>query len=536
MFDYLQKFNNLPSELREKVSSPAVMATLADLERKYQIDLAIIVMKVMVKMLEVKNLNSYFIGELGLSQSTAENLTKELTEKIFISVADYLGITKEVKALDLDSNIDLIIREVGLVLPSSDLITRFKTIISTYLKGIRSKVSARDAFAKPVNLGGLSLSSSEIDRLFKVCEQKTFSSLEVKAPEVNKIANPLNRLDQIIASAEMGTEYNLKQAIALGQIKKPEHIYKANILDTKHEIESPAKELDLPAPAKELDLPLPQKKAEVPAAPIKPVVPVKPGSATPPAPIKPVTKSAPKQSIFSKLKGIFSKPKVAKVAPVAAVVATAVGSVPKVAAAAIATKVVAPAPTPAPVKKIEPIKQNAPITPVKPITPISQVTPVKPTPQNIPVKPVAPIKPIVPPTKSSLGPIAASRPALVSSNSKQAMHDIKPIPKVMGPLEELQFLDLLNFRRLGKTPDEITAKIFSKIKLLEVDGYDKMVAGVQAWRQSPVNHLYLKMMKEAINKGLTIKDYAVLMEKESKDYLSLIEIEAIILMNSKLIF
>ena len=149
-----------------------------------------------------------------------------------------------------------------------------------------------------------------------------------------------------------------------------------------------------------------------------------------------------------------------------------------------------------------------------------------------PIAHVAPVAPI----KSALGPIASSRPAFVSSNSKQAMHDIKPIPKVMGPIEELQFLDLLNFRRLGKTPDEITAKIFAKIKLLEVDGYDKMVLGVKAWRQSPVNHLYLKMMKEAINKGLTIKNFASSMEKENKDYLSLLEIEAILLMNSKLIF
>lgn len=116
------------------------------------------------------------------------------------------------------------------------------------------------------------------------------------------------------------------------------------------------------------------------------------------------------------------------------------------------------------------------------------------------------------------------------------MRDVKPVPKVMGPIEELQFLDLLNFRRLGKTPVEITAKIFSKIKLLEAEGYDKMVAGVRAWRQSPVNRLYLKMGQEAIKKGITIKELASSYENDSKNYLSLEEIEEIIVMNSKLVF
>lgn len=110
------------------------------------------------------------------------------------------------------------------------------------------------------------------------------------------------------------------------------------------------------------------------------------------------------------------------------------------------------------------------------------------------------------------------------------------MPKIMGPLEELQFLDLLNFRRLGKTPLEMTAKVFSKIKLLEAEGYDKMVLGVRAWRQSPVNHLYLKMMQEAILKGMTIKDFALIVQKDSKSYLNLEEIEAILSMNSRLIF
>jgi hypothetical protein len=456
MFDYLQQFNKLPKDLRDKVSSAEAMASLADLEKKYQVDLAVVVMKVMIKSITVKSLPLYFAAEFNLNQANAESLAKELTEKIFIYVADYLDLSKEIKALDLDRDINLIIKEAGLVLPSSDLVGRLKSILSTYLKGIRSKLAARDALAKSTNLGGLSLTAAEIDRVFKVCEQKTFKSLEVNLAAVSKVqvsavpltptvvVAPQSRLDKIISAADspLGTEYNLKQAIASGQIKKPEvltpkpevPLIKPEVLnkpkesnkksetlisklDTNHEVPAPKKELDLPIHKEELNLP---------------------------------------------------KPKII-----------------------------------------------APVTPVAPVI----------------------LKPIPPrPTPPPLKPIASSRPAFSTSISRPSMHDIKPMPRIMGPLEELQFLDLINFRRLGKTPEEITAKVFSKIKLLEADGYDKMVAGVKAWRQSPVNRLYLKMMQEAISRGLTIKDLAITAQKDNKNYLHWDEIEAILTMNSQLIF
>ena len=116
------------------------------------------------------------------------------------------------------------------------------------------------------------------------------------------------------------------------------------------------------------------------------------------------------------------------------------------------------------------------------------------------------------------------------------MHDVKPVPKVMGPIEELQFLDPLNFRRLGKTPAETTAKIFAKIKLLEKEGYDKMVSGVRAWRQSPTNRLYLHLGQEAIVKGMLLKDAVAERQKAGQECLSMEEIEAIVTLNSKLVF
>ena len=106
----------------------------------------------------------------------------------------------------------------------------------------------------------------------------------------------------------------------------------------------------------------------------------------------------------------------------------------------------------------------------------------------------------------------------------------------MGPMEEIQFLDLVNFRRLGKTPEEITVKIFNKIKLLEKDGYEKMIAGISAWRKSPVSRLYLHIVQEAVISNLPLKEAIEKREKNKQEGLTLAEIEAIMNLNSKLIF
>ena len=435
MFDYLQQFNKLPKNLRDQVSSPSAMATISELETKYKVDLAIVIMKVMVKSIPLATLPLYLSSEFSLSSDIAEQLTHDLKEKVFSLAAEYLGLSREITAFDQDREIESIIKEARLVLPSSMAVSRFKNIISTYNRGIRNKIDTKNTLAKNTKIGGLDLSPEEIERVLKICDNRlpknsiniiNYNNFFAPAAASPVAAIPSARLDKIVASADNakpGAEYNLKQAIASGQIKK---------------ISSPEKELNLP----------------LVAAPIVPPV-----------------------------------------------------AIPKI-VPPIVPPIVHPVVPPVVHPVIPPIS--------KPVTPIS--------------------KPVVPPVFAPIRPIAASRPAAVSSSSKTIMRDVKPIPKVMGPIEELQFLDLLNFRRLGKTPAEITAKIFSKIKLLEADGYDKMVAGVRAWRQSPVNHLYLKMGQEAMNRGITLKDFAAASEKDGKNYLKLEEIEAIIIMNSKLVF
>jgi hypothetical protein len=491
MFDYLQQFNNLSKDLRDQVSSPSAMAMIVYLEGKYRVDLATTVMKVMVKTLPIKNLPAYFVSELALSPETAESLAREMKEKVFASVADYLGLSSEMRALDLDKDIDILIKEAGLALPSAVLIGRFKNIVSTYLRGVRNKIDTKNSLAKDVKIGGLNLSPAEIDRVLKVCETQKFNSLKINTDlPTQPAAVPANRLDKIIAGSDgvllspvgKTEEYDLKKALADGKVKmpaaSPETIRKTPassvqkpVLDTKHEIAAPHTQLDFPKQSADITVssPVPAKPIVEPIRPPKIVPTAVAPAAAPVSRLAPLRPTVAQSSIQSA--GSFVKPPIAPSA----------------------------APAPAAPAAIKTASQS-------------------------------------PAVKIPVAPSLANRPAPAPSSPRPQMHDIKPVPKVMGPIEELQFLDLVNFRRLGKTPGESTTKVFMKIKLLEKDGYDKMISGIQAWRQSPVNRLYLRLGQEAVARGVPFKEAITIRQKSNQEYLSMEEVEAIVALNSRLVF
>jgi len=584
MFDYLQQFNNLPKDLRDRVSSPSALALISQLENKYRVDLAMLVMKIMIKSISLQNLPAYFVSENGLSLEMATALTRELKEKILAPVAEHLGLATEKKAWDLDKDIDSFIKEAGLVLPSAVLVGRFKNILATYLRGVRSKIDTRNSLFKDVKIGGLNLNDEEIDRILKICGRHHFVNLDLKgvdeqknisAPAPVSVPTPdqtqpqsqpqpqahtqtpdshlsphpsqlpsttlspsqvavrnsqtssLSRLDKIIAAADQGGEYDLKKSLA--QKPAPKFNETGLKLDLKHELSAPKEQLDLPL-----------------ASSITLTPPTPPAPATHPVSPAPVaTSPSPSVSKINKPTSIFRRFFASKLEPLRPKAQPALKPIVKSTIKPIVlpelNPVIKPAVIPdrsatAPIIKPSILKSQVPIPPTQ-ATQAAQPTGVfqasKKT--NTPISPSHNQAAVAPTGLKAKLTTVASRPVTPASTRPQ-MHDIKPVPKVMGPIEELQFLDLTNFRRLGSTPAEITTKILGKIKLLERDGYDKMVAGVCAWRQSPVNRLYLRLGQEAVSTGIPFKDAIAARQAVNKEHLNMAEVEAIVALNGKLSF
>jgi len=117
---------------------------------------------------------------------------------------------------------------------------------------------------------------------------------------------------------------------------------------------------------------------------------------------------------------------------------------------------------------------------------------------------------------------------------KKSVHDIKKAPRLINPISELKYLDLNSFRRLGQDARERADKIKEKIANLEKKYFYRKVKGIQAWRQSPVNKLYLKIGRESIVYSQSVDDIIKKRKKEKKEYLSREEFDAIMDLNNQL--
>ena len=117
------------------------------------------------------------------------------------------------------------------------------------------------------------------------------------------------------------------------------------------------------------------------------------------------------------------------------------------------------------------------------------------------------------------------------ADPKIKIEDVKTMPKIMGPLEELRYLDATNFRRLHPDPMQTILKVKGKVDLLEGESYNKRMMGVRSWRQSPIFQLYLEIYLEALERNKTAAEIVEAREDAAVNYLSAKEISAIISLN-----
>lgn len=514
MFDYLQQFNNLPKNLRDKVSSPEAMASLELIEKRYGVDLAMVVMKVMIKSLNLKELPAFFISEFNLDLNKANNLTQELKQKIFFLVAEYVGLEAELKTFDLYKDIDVLIKEANIVISSEVLLQRLSKILATYLKGVRSKIDTRESLAKNVAIGGLGLSDLEINRIIKICDSQRFKhdgytndKIVFPVPEKNRLNQIINNFEPAIASLALGAskltssvpEYDLKRALASGETKK---------------IVTPEEQKFI-APTTRLNLPINnQAENKVSQAPeVKMVADVKK--------TEEVKVAAPAIQPTS-LNQVINKP-----------------SVPLVSQEKVVAPTIQKPDSNSLFKKlfVDSQKQTKPGAIKFATLDQRDIMPEKNNVSNLKVKQPEVAEKLLKNQPPQVRPmVASSRVDTSVSGNRSKMQDVRVVPKIMGPLEELQFLDLTNFRRLGKTPAEITNKIFDKIKILEKDGYEKMIIGISVWKKSPMSRLYLKIIQEAVSSGITIQEVIKIRQNKQQENLTMEEIEAIINLNSRLVF
>lgn len=132
-------------------------------------------------------------------------------------------------------------------------------------------------------------------------------------------------------------------------------------------------------------------------------------------------------------------------------------------------------------------------------------------------------QPLPPPS----APAAVARPSMV---------DIVPPMRLSGLGEELQTMDIESFRRQAKTPEQAAEKIYQKLETLKRENFERWTEGVTAWRSSPLQQQYLRLITESFTSG---KPVAQLVEEKRKNDPKLPtaeELGAIIALNARIQF
>ncbi len=132
---------------------------------------------------------------------------------------------------------------------------------------------------------------------------------------------------------------------------------------------------------------------------------------------------------------------------------------------------------------------------------------------------------------------AIQRPTPVSLSAKRpdrpTITDIKR-RRLIGPVEELEMMNIENLRRLGENEHEIMEEVLEKIQILAEQSLLKKIEGINAWKSSAIYKLYLQMTYEAIVNKRSIADIIEQRQLKNQETLTLSEYEMLGNINSKL--
>lgn len=112
------------------------------------------------------------------------------------------------------------------------------------------------------------------------------------------------------------------------------------------------------------------------------------------------------------------------------------------------------------------------------------------------------------------------------SGNNRLMSDVVAPPLTQNPIDEIKYLNLVDFRRLGKTPEVATQIILNKFNNLKQESIIYYLQGLAAWQQCPLYKIYVKMAGRAVEQNSAIQSQA--------NELTADEVKALISLNSKL--
>lgn len=518
MENSLKKFSRLPASVREKLSSPLFLSVIEKLEEKYQTKLTLTFIKLVVKDLNIEQLNSFLVQESGISVQAAEDIKTKFIELLnkmnkkstpqpikmrpapssdkadfnFFAedsqeIQQFQELANGQKKKNFTALAEKIMMSFGYDGQDEILTKRLLNIIISKLKDVRDDMETTDVLSKDKKIGGLEFTPDQVERLLSLIKQEQGTSSQ-PLPSKSKI-------DFFQKSKAQSPPVNLNRKISKARPSTKEKLKKIE----KKVIASK------PAPSKTPEPAPPSPPASPDASPGEPVPEPKPAVSK--------KKNLPQEK-RPKIKledglPVIEMPDEEKNQP-KPVVEKQPPQLPK------SRPTPSQTPEPAPPEIIE-------------TKPQPQLQPEKKKDRNLPPPTPAPFLG----QKKSFLPLKATK---APSGHKPNLDDVKFSAKLVGPVEELANMTLIDFRRYGDKPQERIRKIKEKFDLLEKESYERRIEGVEAWHKSEVNKFYRLLGQSSMKEGKNMEEIINQRLAAGKPTLSVDEFNAVMELNKQIRF
>jgi hypothetical protein len=112
----------------------------------------------------------------------------------------------------------------------------------------------------------------------------------------------------------------------------------------------------------------------------------------------------------------------------------------------------------------------------------------------------ATIDQLVVPKKQTQQFASMSKPP--SSSVKKPMNDVRLRPAQLGPVDEIKYFSLTDFRRLSIKPEDAAERLRQKFLNLKSESYILYMDAMSAWRESPLFYDYVSAVESAMKNNM----------------------------------
>ena len=131
-------------------------------------------------------------------------------------------------------------------------------------------------------------------------------------------------------------------------------------------------------------------------------------------------------------------------------------------------------------------------------------------------------------------PPSAARNTNTPTTGKRLTDVRRPAHTLTGPVQEIEQLRIIDFRRSSPDPETRVEKVISAINRIGQENYVDKIQAIFAWRRSEPYQLYEQMVIHALSSGKPLAEHISAQTKAHKPVLDAAEVEAVIAGNTRL--